>query len=77
MFDTLPASTTNEQIADLIVSENLRRRPLTAGQLAFLDVEVESHYAEPAASVVRRRLAGTSFLAGDPEGGPASSPPFR
>lgn len=46
VFHTLPSTYTEEQIADYIVSENLRRRHLNAGQLAFLALEVEAHYAE-------------------------------
>ncbi|MDN5931333.1 MAG: ParB N-terminal domain-containing protein, partial [Pseudonocardia sp.] len=48
IFHTLPASYSDEQIIDYIVSENLRRRDLNAGQRDFLALEVESHYAQAA-----------------------------
>lgn len=53
LFKQLPASFTDEQIAEFIVSENLRRRHLNTGQLAFLALEVERHYAE----LAKRRKA--------------------
>lgn len=46
VFRTLPASFTEEQVVDFIVSENLRRRHLNAGQLAFMALKVEEHFAE-------------------------------
>jgi protein gp37/ParB-like chromosome segregation protein Spo0J len=46
VFHTLPASYTDEQIAQYIVSENLRRRHLNQGQLAFLALRVHEHYAD-------------------------------
>lgn len=45
-FHTLPASYTDEQIADYIVSENVRRRHLNPGQLAFVALRIEQHFAD-------------------------------
>lgn len=52
-FDTVPKAWTEEQVADYIVSENLQRRHLDAGQRAFLALEVEGHFAE----LAKRRQA--------------------
>lgn len=45
-FHTLPVGYTEEQVAGYIVSENLRRRHLTAGQRDMLALDVERHFAE-------------------------------
>jgi protein gp37/ParB-like chromosome segregation protein Spo0J len=57
-FHTLPASYTDEQIADYIVSENIRRRHMDTGQLAMLALEVEQHFAELAKK--RQSVAATN-----------------
>ncbi|MGH3965747.1 MAG: DUF5131 family protein [Pseudonocardiaceae bacterium] len=62
VFNTLPSTFTEEQIADFIVSENLRRRHLDTGQLAFLGLAVEKHYAELAK---RRKIATNGGYTGD------------
>jgi protein gp37/ParB-like chromosome segregation protein Spo0J len=59
VFRTLPASFTDEQIADYIVSENLRRRHLNTGQLAMLALRVEKHYAEIAKARETARKVAT------------------
>ena len=48
VFRNLPARYTDLMIADFIVSENVKRRHLDAGQLAFAALAYEKHYGKAA-----------------------------
>ena len=61
-FTTVPEAWSEEQIADYIVSENLARRHLTAGQRAMVALRVEEHYAELARA---RKIATNGGHVGD------------
>jgi protein gp37/ParB-like chromosome segregation protein Spo0J len=64
-FRLLPKSTTEEQIVDFIVSENLRRRDLNPGQRAMLAVEIEKHLAKVAKERQRAAGGGNGRAGGD------------
>ncbi|MYX77646.1 DUF5131 family protein [Streptomyces sp. SID3915] len=56
LFETLPAEHSEAEILDLIVSKNISRRQLTAGQRAFLALEYEKAFEEETKE--RQREAG-------------------
>ena len=77
-WTTLGAYFTEEMILDLIVSANVERRHLDAGQRSFLALDYEAAYAEVAkaaqAEVARRtaekvnaQVTGSSFVADRPQ----------
>lgn len=45
-FTSVPESLTEEQITDWIISENIHRRHLNPGQLAFVALKIEKHFVE-------------------------------
>lgn len=55
VFESLPADYTEQQILDLIVSANVHRRHLDAGQLAFLGADYERFYAAAARTAEAQR----------------------
>lgn len=59
VFETLPARYTEPMILDLIVSKNMARRQLNAGQKALMALEYERYYADAikAAEVERKTAA--------------------
>jgi protein gp37/ParB-like chromosome segregation protein Spo0J len=61
-FDTLPAEYSEAEILDLIVSKNIARRQLTAGQRAFLALEYEKAFIPEAKE--QQREAGRQTLQG-------------
>ncbi|MGV9226436.1 DUF5131 family protein [Streptomyces albogriseolus] len=61
VFETLPERYTEAMILDLIVSKNLARRQLNAGQKALMALEYERYYAESVkATESARKLANPS-----------------
>jgi protein gp37/ParB-like chromosome segregation protein Spo0J len=46
VFKSLPESFTEKQIGDYILSENLHRRHMNAGQVAFVGLRFEEYYAD-------------------------------
>lgn len=70
--ETLPEDYTDEQTIDYIVSANIRRRHLTAGQKAMLAAELEPMYAEAARE--RQREGGREHGRGQEEKVMANSP---
>jgi protein gp37/ParB-like chromosome segregation protein Spo0J len=70
VFRNLPARYTDLMIADFVVSENVKRRHLDAGQLAFAALAYEKHYGK-AAKEAQREHGGTA------PGRPATLPAGR
>ncbi|ATL31254.1 DUF5131 family protein [Streptomyces formicae] len=77
-FESLPEDHTESMILDLIVSKNVARRQLSAGQKAFLALEYEKAYTEEAkerqregarrtAEQVSSQVTGATLLADQPE----------
>jgi hypothetical protein len=64
-YECLPADYTEQQILDYIVSSNIHRRQLTAGQKAMIAAELEPMYAE--AAKVGRPRRGEKTPADSPE----------
>lgn len=60
VFETLPEHYTEPMILDLIVSKNLARRQLNAGQKALMALEYEKHYAEAAKESQREAARQTA-----------------
>lgn len=57
VYETLPERYTETMILDLIVSKNLARRHMNAGQKAFIGAEYEERYAEAIKAEESRRKA--------------------
>src|SRR5690606_33376122 len=62
-FEQIDPGMSEEDIANDIISRNLKRRQLTAGQKAFLGVKVEEHFAKLAKE--RQREAGRAVGKGE------------
>lgn len=63
-YERLPADFTEQQIVAKIISLNMRRRDMNAGQKAMLALRIEEHLA--AAAKERQREAGASAAPGRP-----------
>lgn len=59
VFETLPGRYTEMMILDLIVSKNLARRHMNAGQKAFVGLEYERYYVEAIKAEETKRKTAT------------------
>ena len=67
LFEKLPAYYTEKDLLDYIVSANVHRRHMNAGQLAFAALALEPMYAAAAKEKERQRKSGESTPADLPE----------